>query len=78
MTWGPDLVDVNRRVVLDADSWRFHASRQGHARDCRRYNAPVLDGWLVLRFTGDQVMHSPDYVSAVLAGLARVLVSRAG
>ena len=77
-TYHPDLVDVNRRVVLEADSWRFHASRQGHARDCRRYNALVLDGWLVLRFTWDQVMHSPDYVCAVLAGLARVLESRAG
>ena len=78
-TYVPDLVDVSRRVALEADSWRFHASQQGHARDCRRYNALVLGGWLVLRFTWDQVMHSPDYVRDVLAGLARrVAESRAG
>ncbi len=69
-TYFPDLVDVSRGFVLEADSWRFHASQQGHARDCRRYNALVLSGWLVLRFTWDQVMHSPDYVRRVLAELA--------
>ncbi len=69
-TYVPDLVDASRRVVLEADSWRFHASRQGHSRDCRRYNALALGGWLVLRFSWDQVMHSPDYVHQVLAELA--------
>lgn len=78
-TYFPDLVDVSRAFVLEADSWRFHASQQGHARDCRRYNALVLAGWLVLRFTWDQVMHSPDYVREVLAGLAsRPAETRAG
>jgi very-short-patch-repair endonuclease len=66
-TYVPDLVDTTRKLVLEADSWRFHASQQGHARDCRRYNALALGGWLVLRFTWDQVMHSPDYVRQVLA-----------
>ena len=75
----PDLVDAGRGFVLEADSWRFHASQQGHARDCRRYNALVLAGWVVLRFTWDQVMHSPDYVREVLAGLAsRTAETRSG
>lgn len=55
LTVYPDLVDRSRRLVIEADSWRHHASRQGHARDCRRYNALSLDGWLVLRFTWDQL-----------------------
>jgi very-short-patch-repair endonuclease len=67
----PDLVEASRGFVLEADSWRFHASQQGHARDCRRYNALALAEWLVLRFSWDQVMHSPDYVREVLAEVAR-------
>jgi len=66
----PDLVDAGRALVLEAESWRSHASQQGHARDCRRYNALVLAGWVLLRFTWDQVMHSPDYAREVLAALA--------
>lgn len=66
-TYVPDLVDPTRMLVLEADSWRFHASQQGHARDCRRYNALALAGWLVLRFSWDQVMHAPDYVRQILA-----------
>ena len=69
-TYFPDLVETSRRFVLEADSWRFHAGQQGHARDCRRYNALALGGWLVLRFSWDQVMHSPDYVREVLAEVA--------
>jgi very-short-patch-repair endonuclease len=69
-TYFPDLVEASRGFVLEADSWRFHASQQGHARDCRRYNALAMAGWLVLRFTWDQVMQSPDYVRGVLAALA--------
>ncbi|MFL6003150.1 MAG: DUF559 domain-containing protein [Nocardioides sp.] len=69
-TYFPDLVEASRGFILEADSWRFHASQQGHARDCRRYNALVLAGWLVLRFSWDQVMYSPDYVREVLAAVA--------
>ena len=58
----PDLVDRGRRLVIEADSWSFHADREAHARDCFRYNALVLAGWRVLRFTWEQVMLSPAYV----------------
>lgn len=67
--WHPDLVDTQRCVVLEADSWTFHATREAHGRDCVRYNALTLAGWLVLRFTWEQVMLSPAYVLAVLATL---------
>ncbi len=63
----PDLVDFRRRVVLEADSHTFHTGRQAHDRDCSRYNELVLQGWLVLRFTWEKVMHQPDYVRGVLA-----------
>ena len=62
----PDLVDVRRRLVLEADSWTWHADRDTPDRDCWRYNALVLVGWTVLRFTWDQVMHRPAGVRTAL------------
>jgi very-short-patch-repair endonuclease len=64
----PDLVDVDRRIVLEADSWIHHASRAGHKSDCERYNFLVLDGWLPLRYVWEQVMLHPDQVRADLCG----------
>lgn len=67
----PDLVGVIRRLVLEADSWSFHATRKAHKRDCVRYNLLTIHGWRVLRFTWEQVMHDQAYVRWVL----RLLVS---
>lgn len=69
--WHPDLVDRDCRVVIEADSWTFHATRAGHSRDCVRYNALTLDGWVVLRFTWEQVMLSPEYVVATITQIRR-------
>jgi very-short-patch-repair endonuclease len=62
----PDVVDVERRVVLEADSWEFHATKDAFQRDCWRYTSLTADGWLVLRFTWWQVMDQPDWVREVL------------
>jgi very-short-patch-repair endonuclease len=67
----PDVVDRERRVVLEADSWEFHAGKEAHARDCRRYTLLVVHGWTVLRFTWRQVMHDPDFVRWCLDSLVR-------
>ena len=66
-----DLGARDPRLVLEADSWTHHATRAAHSRDCARYNLLVLDGWLVLRFTWEQVMTRPAYVRWVLSHLAR-------
>ena len=58
----PDLADPLRGVAIEADSWGSHAGRRQHDRDCARYNALVVSGWLVLRFTWEHVMLSPAYV----------------
>jgi very-short-patch-repair endonuclease len=65
----PDLVSASARVVLEADSWTFHASRKAHRADCARYNALTLARWRVLRFTWEQVMHQQGYVRWVLREL---------
>ena len=62
LTVHPDLVDPINGIILEADSWSFHSYREAHDRDCRRYTMLASDGWIVLRFTYDQVMLQPEYV----------------
>jgi len=69
MVFHPDLVDERLGIVIEADSFEFHTSQEAHARDCVRYTALTVEGWLVLRFTWHQVMESPSYVRAVLTDL---------
>jgi very-short-patch-repair endonuclease len=67
----PDLVCHRLRMAFEADSWSFHTSRKAHRRDCVRYNLLVINGWLVLRFTWEQVMHHQSYVRWVLEAVTR-------
>ncbi|HYO38382.1 MAG TPA: DUF559 domain-containing protein [Nocardioidaceae bacterium] len=62
----PDLLDASLGLVVEADSFEFHGRRRALKRDCERYNALVVRGWLVLRFTWEHVMFEPDEVRAVL------------
>ncbi len=62
----PDLVDTDLRVVIEADSFAWHGHRAALRRDARRYNRLVTEGWIVLRFAWEDVMHDQDYVRAVL------------
>jgi len=64
----PDLVDTRLRMVLEADSFEWHGGRSALARDARRYNLLVVNGWIVLRFAWEDVMHNQDYVRDVLVG----------
>ncbi|MGL5826608.1 MAG: DUF559 domain-containing protein [Nocardioides sp.] len=66
LTLHPDLADPLRGVVLEADSWAHHASKDAHDRDCARYNAFTSTGWAVLRFTWPQVVFAPSYVHGVI------------
>lgn len=68
----PDLVDPALRIVLEADSFGFHADRASLRRDCRRYVALTLRGWLVLRFTWEDVMFDPAYVAECIAEAVRL------
>jgi len=66
----PDLVDRERKVVLEADSFAWHGDRAALAADARRYNLLVADGWLVLRFAWEHVMCEPEHVGSVLTAVA--------
>ena len=65
----PDLANPLRGIVLEADSWTWHTEKWDHDRDCSRYNAMVVAGWAVLRFTWEHVMHSPEYVVDTIRAL---------
>lgn len=60
-----DLVDRRLRII-EADSFEWHGDRTALRRDARRYDLLVANGWTVLRFTWEDVMHDPDFVRAVL------------
>jgi very-short-patch-repair endonuclease len=67
-----DLGHSQARLVLEAEGYEFHGSAADFAADCRRYDELVAAGWLVLRFTYQQVLGDPDWVIAtVRSALAR-------
>lgn len=72
-----DLVDRDRKVVLEADSFEWHGNRAALRRDARRYNAMVVDGWPVLRFAWEDVMFHPEYVRQVLVEVAALVQRQA-
>lgn len=62
----PDLVDERLAIVLEADSFAWHGDRAALHSDARRYNSLVVNGWLVLRFSWEEVMFHSDAVKSVL------------
>ena len=61
-----DLADPELGIVLEADSFEFHGKRSAMRRDCKRYDELVARGWLVLRFTWEQVMFEAEWVASVI------------
>jgi very-short-patch-repair endonuclease len=72
----PDLLDRALRLVIEADSFEFHGRRRALTHDCERYNAFVVGGHLVLRFSWEHVMHEPAYVRRVLTQLVGLRSAR--
>ena len=62
----PDLVDLERRLVVECDSYEWHGNRKGFLKDVRRYTLLAADKWTVLRFTWDDVMLRPAWTREVL------------
>ncbi|WP_406050764.1 DUF559 domain-containing protein [Kribbella sp. NBC_00889] len=70
-----DLGHRQARVALEAEGYEFHGSATDFADDCRRYDELIADGWLVLRFTYQQVIGDPEWV---LATVRSALTQRLG
>jgi len=61
-----DLADPARHLVLEADSFEFHATKAGFLRDVRRYAELTMYGWHILRFAWVDVMTRPEWVRWVI------------
>ena len=68
-----DLGHRQARLAVEADGYEFHGSRYDFAADCRRYDELVAAGWLVLRFSYEQVISDPAWV---IATIRRTLAQR--
>jgi very-short-patch-repair endonuclease len=54
-----DLLFERERVVVEVDGWRSHGSRSAFVQDRQRQNRLMAAGYLVLRFTWDDLEHHP-------------------
>lgn len=61
-----DFAHVGLRIAIEVDGRAFHSDRLSFERDRQRQNALTLGGWLVLRFTWEQITERPDEVIAVI------------
>lgn len=57
------------RLVAEADSRRYHATRRAFERDRERDAILLLHGYRVVRFTDRRIAGRPEQVAATLAGL---------
>ncbi|MFC9692800.1 hypothetical protein ACFTSF_29900 [Kribbella sp. NPDC056951] len=57
-----DLGSRPIRLALEVEGYEFHGGPTAFAADCRRYDDLVAAGWLVLRFTYQQIFGDPAWV----------------
>lgn len=61
-----DFALLHLRVAIEVDGRAYHSDRTSFERDRERQNLLVLDGWLVLRFTWEQITQHPEQVIAAI------------
>jgi very-short-patch-repair endonuclease len=70
-----DLADPALRVVLEADSFAHHGTRQALRRDCRRYVELATRGWILLRYSWEDVILDDSWVAMSLDALVHQLAT---
>lgn len=66
-----DLADPLLRIVLEADSFAHHSSRAALRKDCRRYVELAIRGWLLLRYSWEDVILDESWVGTSLGAVIR-------
>ncbi len=61
-----DFAWPSARLVVEVDGFAFHADRESYREDRRRSNALQRAGWVVLRFSWEDVVHTPQLVVAAV------------
>ncbi len=64
-----DLANPFLRIVLEADSFAFHGTRAALRRDCRRYVNLARLGWVLLRYSWEDVILDDAWVGESLTGV---------
>ena len=72
-----DVAHPRAKIILEADSRRWHATTQAMADDRRRDRLAEANGWIVLRFTWHELKHRPDAVAQEIAALVAARTSSA-
>jgi very-short-patch-repair endonuclease len=57
--------------VLEADSFAFHGTRAALRKDCRRHVNLAMCGWLLLRYSWEDVILNEDWVGESLDAVIR-------
>lgn len=61
-----DFAHEGLRIAIEVDGRAHHTDRRSFEHDRVRQNALVVRGWLVLRFTWEQITQRPDEVIAAV------------
>lgn len=61
-----DLAYPDQRVVVEGDSQKWHGTPETFQLDRRRDNLAQLAGWIILRFTWEDITKKPSYVVATI------------
>lgn len=67
-----DLADPVLRISLEADSFAFHGTRAALRRDCRRHVGLAMCGWLLLRYSWEDVILDQGWVGRSLLAVAEL------
>lgn len=59
-----DLAYPYLQIVIEGDSQRFHGTPEAFQIDRTRDNLAQLAGWIILRFTWEDITTRPEYVAA--------------
>lgn len=61
-----DFARVGLRIAIEVDGRAFHSDRHAFEGDRERQNVLSIGGWLILRFTWEQITQQPAKVIAVV------------
>jgi len=67
-----DFAHERLRIAIEVDGRAHHSDRRSFERDRTRQNLLVVAGWLVLRFTWEQMTQRPDEVLAAIDAAVRM------
>lgn len=61
-----DLAYVDEKVIVECDSMRWHGTPESFQLDRQRDNLAQLAGWIVLRFTWEDITKRPSNVIRII------------